>query len=169
YINPDTMHYVNPCTTNVDSNGYRVWKDNVLVNVDDYESSLPCDYNSGGLAVWHIDERKIARDEESNMVNVGSPKGIDLEEADGIQDFEKHVYKVQNWTAAAYGSPLDVFSSEGFNSEFSPTTEPPTNDNFGNWTGITISNISSPDTLMYFDVSFYSRFPSEHRWNYLYG
>ena len=28
YFNPDTVHYVNPCTTNVDSNGARVWKDN---------------------------------------------------------------------------------------------------------------------------------------------
>lgn len=168
YVNPDTIRYVNPCTTNLDSNGYRVWKDNVLVDVDDYESSLPCDFNSGGLAIWHIDERKIARDEASNRINVGSPKGIDLEEADGIQDFEKHVYKVQNWDAAAYGSPIDVFSSEGFNSEFSPTTVPSTHDNFGNWTGITISNISSPDTLMYFDVSFYrslTNFPKKFEGN----
>jgi len=155
YFNPDTVHHVDPCTTKVDSNGYRVWKDNVLVDVDDFESSLPCDYNSGGLAIWHIDERKIAETEALNMINVGFPKGIDLEEADGIQDFEKNVYKVQDWGAAYIGSPLDVFSEESFNSEFSPTTDPPTHDNFGNWTGITISNISSPDTLMYFDVSFY--------------
>lgn len=154
YLNPDTAHYVNPCTTRVDSNGYRVWKDNVLVDIDDYESSLPCDYNSGGLAIWHIDERKISETDTLNTVNVGFPKGIDMEEADGIQDFEKEIYKIQDWTAAFSGSPLDVFSAEGFNSEFSPTTEPNTHDNFGNWTGIKISNISSPDTLMYFDVSF---------------
>jgi len=154
YFNPDTFHYVNPCTTNVDSNGYRVWKDNVLVNVDDYESSLPCDCNSGGLAIWHIDERKIAETELFNMINVGFPKGIDLEEADGIQDFEKDYYKIQDWTAAFYGSPLDVFSGEGFNTEFSATTDPSTHDNFGNWTGISILNISLPDTIMYFDISF---------------
>lgn len=154
YVNPDTFHYVNPCTTNVDSNGYRVWKDNVLVDVDDFESSLPCDYSSGGLAIWHTDERKIAEMEASNAVNVGFPKGLDMEEADGIQDFEKNIYKIQDWVAA-YGSPLDVFSEEGYSAEFSPATEPNTQDNFGNWTGITISNISSPDTLMYFDVSFY--------------
>jgi len=155
YVNPDTVRHVLPCTTDVDSNGYRVWKDNVLVNVDDFESSLPPDINSGGLAIWHIDKRKIAETEALNMVNVGFPKGIDLEEADGIQDFEKNVYKVQDWDAAYYGSPLDVFSEEGFNSVFTPTSDPTTHDNFGNWTGITISNISSPDTLMYFDVSFY--------------
>jgi M6 family metalloprotease-like protein len=168
YVNPDTFHYVNPCTTDVDSNGYRVWKDNVLVNVDDFESSLPCDYSSGGLAIWHIDERKITETEEYNSINVGFPKGIDLEEADGIQDFEKGIYKVQNWDAASFGSPLDVFSSEGFNSEFSPTTEPSTHDNFGNWSGITVSNISSPDTLMYFDVSFYrslTNFPKKFEGN----
>jgi M6 family metalloprotease-like protein len=155
YVNPDTGHYVNPCTTSVDSNGYRVWKDNVLVDIDDFESYLPCDYNSGGLAIWHIDERKIAETELYNMINVGFPKGVDLEEADGIQDFEKDLYKIQDITAVTYGSPLDVFSEEGFNSEFSATTDPSTHDNFGNWTGIMISNISSPDTIMYFDVSFY--------------
>ncbi len=155
YLNPDTAHYVDPCTTRVDSNGFRVWKDNVLVNVDDYEISLPPDVNSGGLAIWHIDERKIAEMEEFNAINVGSPKGVDMEEADGIQDFEKDVYKIEDWTAALVGTHLDVFSGEGFNSEFSPTTDPSTHDNFGNWTGITISNISLPDTLMYFDVSFY--------------
>ena len=164
YVNPDTFHYVLPCTTNVDSNGYRVWKDNVLVNIDDYESSLPPDYNSGGLAIWHIDERKIEETESLNSVNVGFPKGIDLEEADGIQDFEKDLYKIQNINAVAYGSALDVFFEGGFNYEFSPTTDPSTHDNFGNWTGITISNISSPDTIMYFDVSFYrslSGFPKK--------
>jgi len=154
YMNPDTFHYVNPCTTNLDSNGYRVWKDNVLVNADDYESSLPCDYNSGGLAIWHIDGRKISATDTLNMINVGFPKGIDIEEADGIQDFEKDYYKIQDWTATFWGSPLDVFSGEGFNTEFSATTDPSTHDNFGNWTGIKVSNISSPDTLMYFDVSF---------------
>jgi M6 family metalloprotease-like protein len=155
YLNPDTFRYVSPCTTNVDSNGYRVWRDNILVEIDDYESSLPPDYNSGGLAIWHIDERKIAEAETLNVVNVGFPKGVDLEEADGIQDFEKGIYKIQNWNAAVYGSPLDVFSEEGFNSEFSHNTDPSTHDNLGNWTGITVSNISSPDSLMYFDVSFY--------------
>jgi M6 family metalloprotease-like protein len=164
YFNPDTIHYVIPCTTNIDSNGYRVWKDNVLVDVDDYESSLPLGINSGGLAIWHIDERKIAVAETLNMINVGYPKGVDLEEADGIQDFEKDLYKIQDWTAATYGSPLDVFSADGFNYEFSPTTDPSTHDNFGNWTGITIGNISLPDTIMYFDVSFnriFSGFPKK--------
>lgn len=154
YTNPDTFHSVNPCTTRVDSNGYRVWKDDVLVNIDDYESSLPPDHNSGGLAIWHIDEEKISETENQNMINVGWPLGVDLEEADGIQDFEKGVYKVQNSTAAFTGSQLDVFSKEGFNHEFSTKTEPNTQDNFGNWTGIRISNISPPDTIMYFDVSF---------------
>jgi M6 family metalloprotease-like protein len=154
YTNPDTFRYVLPCTTTTDSNGYRVWKDNILISVDDYESSLPPDFNSGGLAIWHIDEAKVARAETLNTINVGYPKGVDLEEADGIQDFEKNIYRIQNITAAFYGSPLDVFSSQGFNTTFSATTDPGTYDNFGNWTGITISNISAPDSIMYFDVSF---------------
>ncbi|MEO0292918.1 MAG: FG-GAP-like repeat-containing protein [candidate division WOR-3 bacterium] len=154
YVNPDTFHYVLPCTTNLDSNGYRVWKDNVLVNIDDYESSLPLPFNSGGLAIWHIDEEKIGIAESLNMVNVGSPKGIDLEEGDGIQDFEKSLSKIQNINAAFYGSQLDVYSLKGYNYEFSSKTDPSSCDNLGNWTGIIISNISSPDTIMFFDVFF---------------
>ncbi len=154
YVNPDTFHYVLPCTTNIDSNGYRVWKDNVLVDVDDYESSLPAEYNRGGLAIWHIDERKIEATDSLNMINVGYPMGVDLEEADGIQDFEKPLNLIQNIDAAFYGSRLDVFSAEGFNTKFTWETDPSSHDNFGNWSGISITNISYPDTIMYFDISF---------------
>jgi len=154
YMNPDTFHYVNPCTTRVDSNGFRVWKDNVLIDVNDYESSLPPYLNSGGLAIWHIDERKIAETETLNMINAPYPLGVDLEEADGIQDFEESFLRVSNVNAAFYGSILDVFSEEGFNWTFGPETDPSTEDNSGNWTGIEIFNISSSDTIMFFDLSF---------------
>ncbi len=154
YFNPDTVHYVNPCTTNVDSNGARVWKDNVLVDVDDYDSSLPPSIYSGGLAIWHIDEQKIAEAETLNMINAGFPFGVDLEEADGIQDFEKNFWNVYNFNATFYGSELDVFRDGGWLSSFSDVTDPSTDDNSGNYTGIVISNITKPDSIIWFDISF---------------
>lgn len=154
YINPDTHHYANPCTAKVDSNGFRVWKDNVLVKVDDYDSSLPPSLNDGGLAIWHIDEEKIASAESLNTINVGTPKGIDIEEADGIQDYEKSFWDVYNIDAVFYGSELDVFRDGGWLAEFTPSTDPETKDNSDNYSGIHIYNISEADTLMTFDVKF---------------
>jgi len=154
YINPDTHHYVSPCTTAVDSNGARVWKNNVLVDVDDYDSSLPPDLYSGGLAIWHIDEEKIRESEELNMINAGFPHGVDLEEADGIQDFEKDFWHVYNIEATFFGSGLDVFREGGWISSFTTVTDPSTEDNSGNYTGISISNISKPDSIMHFDITF---------------
>lgn len=154
YINPDTFHYVNPCTTLVDSNGARVWKNNVLVDVDDFDSSLPPALYSGGLAIWHIDEQKIAESENLNMLNAGFPHGVDLEEADGIQDFEKDFWHVYNIEATFYGSQMDVFREGGWLSSFTDVTDPNTEDNTGHYTGIVISNITEPDSIMYFDISF---------------
>ncbi len=156
YINPDTVHYVNPCTTSIDSNGARVWKDNVLVKVDDYESSLPPDLYKGGLAIWHIDERKIADSIDYNAVNSGWPKGIDMEEADGIQDFEMSFMDMSiiDINALYYGSPLDVFARDAFLDSFTPNSEPNTNDNFGNRTYIRITNISESGPVMTFDIHF---------------
>lgn len=159
YINPDTHHYVNPCTTSVDSNGARVWKDNVLVDVDDYDSSLPPALYSGGLAIWHIDEEKVAQSDTLNELNAGFPHAVDLEEADGIQDFEKNFWSVYNIEATFFGSELDVFREGGWLSEFSYETDPNTEDNSGNYTGIVILNISEPDSVMWFDISFLSSVP----------
>lgn len=154
YINPDTVHYVNPCTTLVDSNGARVWKNNVLVDVDDFDSSLPGALYSGGLAIWHIDEEKIRESEELNELNAGFPHAVDLEEADGIQDFEKNFWHVYNIQATFYGSELDIFREGGWLSSFTDNTDPNTSDNSDNYSGIVISNVSKPDSVMYFNISF---------------
>ena len=159
YINPDTFHYVNPCTTDIDSNGARVWKNNVLVDVDDYESSLPPPLYSGGLAIWHIDEEKIAKSDTFNELNAGFPHGVDLEEADGIQDFEKLFRRVYNIEATFYGSELDIFQRNGWLSSFGNETDPNTKDNSKNYSGILISNITEPDSIMWFDISFQGSVP----------
>jgi len=164
YINPDTFHYVNPCTTNIDSNGARVWKNDVLTRVDDYESSLPPDLYKGGLLIWHIDQGKIDSTIEYNEVNAGFPHGIDIEEADGIQDFEKSFWDIYDISATFYGSPLDVFAKDAYLDSFTQETDPNTNDNRGAKTFIRIKNISASGPKMYFDIQFENRlkgFPVE--------
>ena len=154
YMNPDTIRYADPCTARIDSNGFRVWKDNVLVDVNDWDVSLPPDINSGGLAIWHIDENKIKEYDTLNMINAGFPHGVDMEEADGIQDFEKDFWWVEDIYATFYGTPYDVFFRGGYLSEFTENTDPSTEDNTHAFTFISIENISSPGKSMTFDVKF---------------
>jgi len=156
YMNPDTFHYVSPCTTDIDSNGFRVWKNDVLVRVDDYDISLPPDIGKGGLGIWHIDERKIMDSIDYNAVNSGTPKGVDLEEADGIQDFEKlfDELRVIDVDAIFFGSKYDVFAKDAFLDSFTPYSEPNTDDNYHNKSYISIYDISNSGETMSFKVKF---------------
>ncbi len=171
YANPDTQHYTTPDAP-VDSNGFRVWKDGVFVNVDDWDVSLPPDLYEGGLAIWHIDERVIAEQESLNAVNAVFPHGVDMEEADGVQDFETSFWDVMDWESAFYGNPRDVFYTGSLDS-FTPATTPDTRDNSKRHTHIRIVNIRGPDNTelanMRFDVlfdwsipGFPLTFPSSH-------
>lgn len=156
YMNPDTTHYVLPCTTDIDSNGFRVWKNNVLVRVDDYDISLPPEINKGGLAIWHIDERKINDSLDYNAVNSGFPKGVDLEEADGIQDFEKlfDELRIVDVDAIFFGTKYDVFANDAFLDSFTPYSKPNTDDNYGNKNYLSIYDISNSGEIMSFKVKF---------------
>ena len=156
YANPDTHKYIEihsaDSTLHYDSSGVRVWKDGVLVRFDDYDWGLPCDSMQGGVAIWHIDCDKIASDSLYNEINAGWPKGVDLEEADGIQDFELGWYDITNITAAFYGTPWDMFYSPSA-PEFTPWTAPNTDANHGGKTHIHME-FGPSDTLMEVTVRF---------------
>lgn len=158
YANPDTTTYKfeiysDDSTLHSDSTGVRVWKDGVLTQFDDYDWGLPPDSMTGGLAIWHIDENKIRRDAIYNEINVGDIKGVDMEEADGIQDFETKVWLVSNIDAAFFGSPYDLFYKDNLDS-FTINTLPNTDDNRKTHSNIAIFNISPSDTLMEFAIKF---------------
>jgi M6 family metalloprotease-like protein len=175
YMNPDTAKVFPPETVSVggydvvvDSNGFRAWRQAVLVKVDDYDISLPPDANSGGLEIWHIDDRIIAEgfNDSTNAINAGSPKGIDMEEADGVQDFEKNFWDVYDINAAFYGNPYDLFFEGGINSAFTAYTTPNSDDNAGGKSHLKIFNISEPGEIMTFDVMYDWRqegFPIFHK------
>ncbi len=158
YVNPDTTTYrfeiySEDSTLHVDSTGIRTWKDGVLVHFEDYDWGLPPDSMMGGLAIWHIDDNKVRKDSSYNEINVGDIKGVDMEEADGVQDFETKVWLVTDIDAAFYGSPYDVFYNENQPS-FTPMTIPNTNDNKEKHSHIHIYNVTSPDTIMRFSIKF---------------
>ncbi|MBN2364218.1 VCBS repeat-containing protein [candidate division WOR-3 bacterium] len=144
----DTSH-VNP-----DSNATRVWRDGVMVKFFDYDYSLPQSDSSGGLAIWHIDKFKIDTTIEYNSVNAGFPRGVDLEEADGIQDCELSYNQIVDWNSTFYGNEYDLFKPGGL-TRFDAYTNPNSNDNFGSVTHIRIDSlVMIGDTVARFNVRF---------------
>lgn len=98
-----------------------------------------------GLLIWHIDEEVIEENWAYNTVNAeASRKGVDLEEADGIQDFDGWV---EGSGYEIYGSKYDPFFSP-HNDSFAPRTNPNTSDNDGGATGIHLIEISESGNSM---------------------
>jgi M6 family metalloprotease-like protein len=102
-----------------------------------------------GLYVWHVDESTVTFGFPFNIVNADPRhQGIDLEEADGVQDMEHTAY-----TILSFGSPDDAFR-EGNATELTPRTEPSTHTSFGGVSGVAITEISAADTVMSFRLRF---------------
>ncbi len=102
-----------------------------------------------GLMIWHVDETVIAQRLASGRRPEDDParKGVDLEEADGIQDLDRP------GGAHAFGSYYDSFR-EGANARFGVDTDPSSRNNAGVATGIVIADISAPAPVMTFTVRF---------------
>jgi M6 family metalloprotease-like protein len=100
-------------------------EDGVLVGIEDneYDFFLP----GSGLLIWHIDESVLADYGPYNAVNIDpARKGVDLEEADGVQDFDVPYWESWAPDYEIYGSPWDPFRKGGYNDEFSVETRPNT-------------------------------------------
>ncbi len=88
-----------------------------------------------GLIIWHIDETRLGAYRTANIVNVDPlHKGVDVEEADGIQDLD---YGMANWFSIE-GSQYDPWKRDGYAWEFSPTSTPSTDASWGGFTGVTV-------------------------------
>jgi hypothetical protein len=105
-----------------------------------------------GLMIWHIDETVI----RSLLAEGGYPndvprmRGVDLEEADGVQDLDRP------GGPHAFGSWGDSYR-EGWYTEYGAATIPSSESNTGRPTGIEIEVASEPGPVMSFDL----RFPGE--------
>ncbi len=102
-----------------------------------------------GMLIWHIDDDVIEGNMLTNTVNYNVPRGVDLEEADGINDDLDPSYFLD----AYYGGPNDPFFA-GNNSEFAAQTLPSSYSNNGSDSHITIKNISAAGLQMTFRVEF---------------
>jgi len=102
-----------------------------------------------GLLIYHVDPSTIAANFVDNTV-VANPqhKGVDLEEADGIEDLDDYARSF-----ASFGSPNDAFRA-GNVIRFAPDTTPSTVSSFGVPSFVTIDSVSAAGNLMSFLVSF---------------
>ncbi|MBN1433923.1 hypothetical protein JW921_04130, partial [Candidatus Fermentibacterales bacterium] len=101
-----------------------------------------------GVLVWHVDQGVIESREPFGDVN-GNPdhKGVDLEEADGIQDFDYSLPDVYG----IYGSEYDPYFQGGYAWLLGPDTEPSSATSWGGNTFLTLEILDQPADTM--DVS----------------
>ncbi|MDO9390624.1 MAG: T9SS type A sorting domain-containing protein, partial [bacterium] len=130
-------------SASADSNGARVWRNGVLIKVNDYDMSLPFELDAGGLLVYHVDEDLIAQRWYDNSLETGDIKAIYLLEADHVQD-------LQRWGGSpysTYASPYDAYYA-GNNDRIDDGSDPATLANDGSYTHISITGITAPSENM---------------------
>ncbi|MBP7309689.1 MAG: immune inhibitor A [Candidatus Cloacimonetes bacterium] len=130
-------------------------------------STGPTLQDGSGMLIWHIDENIIAENFSSNFddnwVNWdANHKGVDLEEADGIQHLDTAMYDTYKW-----GSPFDSFR-EGNNSYFgylyhNDLLSLPTSESYYGGVPLEIHDISASGVQMTFSVRFRWRLSSDFR------
>ena len=115
--------------------------------------------DGSGILIWHIDENIINEnftpDFEIHSVNGdASHKGVDLEEADGLQQLDSTLYGYSSF----YGSKDDSYR-EGNNTYFGKNYHndifsTPIADSYYGGIPLEISSISSSDSIMTFSVEY---------------
>lgn len=117
-----------------------------------------------GMYVWHVDEQVIRDAVAQGYLpdDFVARKGVDLEEADGVQDMD-----APGNAAFSLGSYFDAFRAEPkSHSQFGPKTKPNSASSSGTGTGIAISTTSPRGLSMRVSVSRALSYSDKRvRWN----
>ncbi len=103
-------------------------------------------YTGSGVYVWHVDERVVTDAAQNGYLpdDYAARKGVDLEEADGVQDLDQ-----PGPSAFALGNHFDSYrTGDRNNPVFGPDTKPASRSNAGAETGISIETLSPPGFRM---------------------
>lgn len=127
----------------------------VITDVDEFDWALP----GKGILIWHIDEKIIQEKIAENKINVDkNNRGVDLEEADGIQDIGEEFTTVFGEVVIGEGTQEDFWyaSNEAtlYKNKFDKSTRPNTNANDGANSLIGFSDFSDTAIVMSFKISF---------------
>jgi len=95
----------------------------IAVGGNEYDFFQP----GSGLLIWHIDTKVLADYGPYNAVNIdASHKGVDLEEGDGVQDYDVTFWQSRAPEYEIYGYKYDPFFKGGYNDRFTAHTNPNT-------------------------------------------
>jgi M6 family metalloprotease-like protein len=132
--------------------------------VPEYGFNVLFRHTGSGIYVWHVDENVVRSNTASGYLpnDFVDRKGVDLEEADGVQDLD-----APGASGFAFGNHFDSFrTGDGNASSFGPDTKPDSRSNGGIVTGIRIDNTSGIGHTMTFDFSRSAQFEETRvRWN----
>ncbi|MEN8207872.1 MAG: M6 family metalloprotease domain-containing protein [Candidatus Fermentibacteria bacterium] len=114
---------------------------NGMCGIHEHDFGLP----GSGILIWHIDETRLGAYLSMNMVNVDPDhKGVDLEEADGIQDFDYSLPDIYGYE----GSEFDPWFTSGYAWKFSPDSDPSSDASWGGKTFVTVEVLDEPANRM---------------------
>ncbi len=129
--------------------------DGVVINVDEYDWAVP----GNGIVIWHIDENIINEKISENKINTDKfNRGVDVEEADGIQDIGEKFLTIFGDEVIGEGTEQDFWYSGNeadlYKNIFSKDTRPDTKSNKGANSLITMRDFSDVSNRMNFKVTF---------------
>ncbi len=127
----------------------------VVIDVDEFDWAVP----GNGIVIWHIDEKIIAEKLPTNSINADiENRGVDIEEADGVQDIGVEFTTIFGDVVIGEGSEEDLWYASNpaklFENIFDGDSRPNTNSNDGAASLISISNFSDAANRMSFNLKF---------------
>ncbi|MCW8817188.1 MAG: hypothetical protein OQK52_04840, partial [Ignavibacteriaceae bacterium] len=142
-----------------DTTGYQSFNvdslSGVITDVDEFDWAVP----GNGIVIWHIDENVINEKISENKVNTDKTRrGVDVEEADGVQDIGEIFYTIFGDQVIGEGTYADFWyasnPAELYKNRFAKDTRPSTLTNSGANSLITIKDFSNISNRMSFKVEF---------------
>ncbi len=127
----------------------------VILDVDEFDWALP----GNGIVIWHIDENVINAKLADNKINTDKTRrGVDVEEADGVQDIGEKFVTIFGDQVIGEGTDQDFWyagnKAKLYKNRFAKDTRPDTKTNTGANSLITIKNFSSISNKMSFKIEY---------------
>ncbi len=127
----------------------------VVKDVDEFDWAVP----GSGIVIWHIDDNVINQKIAENKINTDkTDRGVDVEEADGVQDIGEIFTDILGDQVVGEGTSEDLWyktnPADLYQNKFSKDTRPNTNTNSGANSLITISKFSDISNNMSFNISY---------------
>ncbi len=139
----------------------------VIIDADEFDWALPGeDRNTSienfidiGLIIWHIDERVIEENYESNTINNDKfNRGISIVEADGVRDIGEEFQTIFGDIIIGEGTKEDTWyvtnPADLYQNKFGEETQPASISNSRAQSLITMSEFSEIGTTMSFNIEF---------------